>query len=253
MARTVAAVAKAAGVSVRTLHHYDQVGLLKPSRVAANGYRSYSREDVEQLQLILLLRHLEFGLEEIRALLHTPGFDRREALRNQLVLLKDKRRQLTQLIRTLEHTLRSAHGAGTMKDKELFEGLEQAKLQEEARERWGNTPAWRESQRKTRGYTREDWEKIRAEGAAAAHGVADNMDKGPDHADVQKHVRAHHQHISSRFYTCNAEMYEGLSQMWVDDPRFTAYWEGIRPGLAAFMREAVQVYVYNLLLEEERR
>lgn len=253
MARTVTSVAKAAGVSVRTLHHYDEVGLLKPSRVGANGYRTYSREDIERLQLILLLKKLRFSLEDVRALLQTPGFDRRAALENQLVLLKERRRELGVLIRTLKSTLKRTPGGAAMKDEELFEGLEESTLEEEARGRWGNTPAWKESQRRTRGYSKEDWDAIRAEGKAAAEGVAAHMEKGPESAEVQRCVRAHHRHINDRFYTCSAEMYDALAQMWVDDPRFTEYWDAIKPGLAAFMRLAVDVYVYDLLLKEERR
>ncbi|MBI5545409.1 MAG: MerR family transcriptional regulator [Deltaproteobacteria bacterium] len=253
MARTVTSVAKAAGISVRTLHHYDEVGLLKPSRVGANGYRYYSCEDVERLQLILVLKKLELSLEDIRTLLQTPGFDRRAALENQLLLLKERRRQTGVLIRTLRHTLKRTTGEAAMKDEELFEGLQEGTQQEEARGRWGNTPAWKESQRRSRGYSKEDWGAIRAEGKAAAEGVAAHMEKGPESVEVQRFVRAHHQHINDRFYTCSAEMYDRLAQMWVEDPRFTQYWDAIRPGLAAFMRQAVEVYVYDLLLQDERR
>ncbi len=127
-----------------------------------------------------------------------------------------------------------------------------SKHEDEARERWGRSYAWKESAKKTAAYGEADWDRIKAEGKAIAEGIAAAMDEGEDGAAVQAGVRAYHEYIGRSFYTCSAAMFEGLAELWGDDERFGAYWEAIRPGLTAFMRRAVRSYVRGLELEYER-
>lgn len=242
MTRTVKAVAKAAGVSVRTLHHYDAIGLLKPSGASQAGYRLYSREDVERLQHILFYRELEFSLAEIGALLEEPGLDRRAALERQRDALQARQAHTGVLIQTITKTLESLRGGRPMKDHELFQGTDPSQYEEEVRQRWGDTEAYKESKRRTKNLKKEDWDRLRAEGQDIAKGIAARMDKGPQDAEVQQWVGRHHQHICSRFYACSTQMYRGLAQMWAEDERFAAYWNAFRPGMTPFMVAAANVY-----------
>jgi MerR family transcriptional regulator, thiopeptide resistance regulator len=122
----------------------------------------------------------------------------------------------------------------------------------EAQERWGDSPAWRESRRRTAGWTKDDWARMKTDMRAVVERIAAGMDRGPADQEVQDAIRAYHEFIDQRFYTCPASMFLGLSDLWGEDERYAAYFEGVAPGLAAFAREAVRVYVEELLLVEER-
>jgi len=128
----------------------------------------------------------------------------------------------------------------------------QAANKAEARERWGNSPAWKESQRRTAAWKKDDWARMKTEMRAIVDRIAAGMENGPEDAEVQEAVRAYHEFIDQRFYTCPASMFLGISDLWGEDERYAAYFEGVAPGLAAFAREAVRVYVEELLLVEER-
>jgi DNA-binding transcriptional MerR regulator len=251
MGYTVKTVSGLAGVSIRTLHHYDEIGLLTPAGATESGYRLYSDRDLERLQQILFFRELEMGLKEIGEILDDPGFDRRQALVNQRQALMVRRERIKRLIRTIDQTLESLEGGKGMKEKEMFEGFDAARYEAEAKEKWGDTPQWKESQRKTRRYTKVDWAAIRGENARIIQGIADAMGRGERDAAVQDGVRQFHEHINRRYYTCTAEIFRGLADGYVDDPRFAATWEKIKPGLAAFLRKAMLVYCDTLPREAE--
>src|SRR5688500_8967349 len=144
---TVGQVAELARVTVRTLHHYDEIGLLAPSGRTRTGYRQYSATDLRRLHQILLFRELGFPLETIRQLLDDPDFDRRKALEAQRALLAERLGQTEAILRGIDRALAELNGEGEMKGEELFEGFEEAnrQYQDEARERWGDTEAYRES------------------------------------------------------------------------------------------------------------
>lgn len=242
MAYTVKAVADIAGISVRALHHYDAIGLLKPADLSAAGYRLYSRADLERLQQILLFRELGFALGDIREVIERPGFDRDQALRKHRQLLVERRDRLTALIESVDRTLTTMERGGTMDEKSMFDGFDQSRYEEEARQRWGRTDAYKESTRRAKLYTKDDWTAIKAEWGAIESGLAALMDGSPADPAVQTLVERHRRLITDRFYDCTLEIYRGLAEMYVADDRFAAHYEAIRPGMAGFMRAAMLAY-----------
>ena len=249
MAYTVKVVADLAGVSIRTLHHYDDIGLLKPAQVSAAGYRLYTESDLERLQQILFFRELGFGLPEIRAALDTPGFDRKKALVAHKKALLERQERVERLIQTIDHTLETMERGTRMDDKELkdlFDGFDHTQYEEEARQRWGGSKEYEESVRRTKKYTKQDWEAIKAETGAIAPAIAELMDLGPADPQVQEWVRKWHEAINKWFYTCSLEVFRGLGQMYVADYRFAENYEKVKPGLAQFMCDAMGIYCDKL-------
>lgn len=246
MAYTVKAVADLAGISIRTLHHYDEIGLLTPANVTASGYRLYTEEDLEQLQQVLFFRELGFALHDIREFMGSPGFDRREALRSHKKLLLERQDRLERLIQSVDRTLESIERGIRMNEKELFDGFEPSKYEEEAKQRWGNTQAYKQSMERTKKYTKADWDEMKAEGAAINQGLAALMDRDPADPEVQEWIRRHHMQINDKFYTCSTEIYRGLADMYVADERFAANYEAVKPGLTKFMRAAMHAYCDQL-------
>lgn len=243
MALTVKKVAALTGLTVRALHHYDHLGLLRPAGTSAAGYRLYDEDDLARLQQVMFFRELGFGLSEIRDILDRPGFDRREALVAHRRLLLEERKRLDRLIVSVEHTLESIEGGTHMADEELFEGFSRKQAEEyrqEARARWGESVD--ESYARTSKYSKEDWNEIQAESGEIYQGLADRMDRDPADPGVQAFIERHHRHISERFYECPTEQYRCLGDLYVDDPRFTANYDKMRPGLAVFVRAAIQVF-----------
>lgn len=244
MPYTVAQLATLAGVSVRTLHHYDRVGLLKPSRSAANGYRTYGEAELLQLQQILFFRELEFPLGEIRRIVTAPGFDMRAALEDQRRLLVLKRKRLTGLMRTIDTTLEKLTKQKPMDDKEMYGSFSKEEMDaytEEAKQRWGHTEAWKQSQERTKHWTKEDYKRIAEEGAKFTKVVASHMGEDPASAPVQELIAKHYDALRT-FYEPNLVMYRGLADMYVADGRFKAYYEKFAPGLAQFMHDAMHAY-----------
>ena len=129
-----------------------------------------------------------------------------------------------------------------MADRDLFDGFDPTRYEEEARERWGDTPQWKESQARTRPYTREDWVAIRKENDEIVRGIAARMDKGPADPRVQELVKRYHHHINDRYYTCTLEIFRALAENNTGDPRFIATWEKVKTGMADFMRRAMIHY-----------
>ncbi len=237
----VGEVAKLAHVSVRALHHYDATGLLAPSGRSANGYRLYAAEDLERLQLVLFYRELGFGLDEIRGLLTDPAFERRRTLNEQRRLLTVQALRLENMLTLIDRTLASE---GTvMNDEEMFEvfgDFDPATCEDEVRERWGETDAYRESARRTSGYTRADWQRFREESERVGATIASLMDAGvaPDDPRALDAVEEARLQIDRWFYQCSRALHARLGEMYVADPRFTATYESIRPGMAAYIRAA---------------
>lgn len=240
MAWTVRVVAQLAGITIRTLHHYDEIGLLRPSQVNAAGYRLYVTSDLERLQQILFFKELGFGLDQIRQIIDDPGFDRQEALVQHRVMLLERQERLNRLIRSVDRTLDTIERGIPLSEKELFAGFDP--YAEEAKERWGQTEAYKESARRVKTYTKADWEAIKAEETAINQGLAALMDREPADPAVQEWIRRKHQHINDRFYTCSTAVFRGLGDLYVADERFAAVYEKVKPGLTAFMRAAMQIY-----------
>lgn len=249
MSFTVKAAAELAGISIRTLHHYDEIGLLKPAHVSAAGYRLYTADDLEQLQQILFFRELGFSLHEIREIISRPGFDRQQALVEHRQHLLQRQERLGRLIDTIDHTLYLMERSIPMNEKEmnvLFDGFDHAQYEEEARQRWGHSKEYQESAQRTKRYTKEDWVAIKAEMGQISQTIASLMDRGPADAEVQEWIRRWHQLINDRFYTCSTEIFRALGNGYVEDERFTATYEKIKPGMAQFMQAAMSVYCDKL-------
>jgi DNA-binding transcriptional MerR regulator len=244
MAFTVGELAKLTGVTVRTLHHYDEIGLVRPSGRSAGGYRLYDDSDVLRLQQVLLHRELGLPLEQIAAVLDAPGFARAEALRAQRAALVEKRDRLDGMLAAVDAALRLEEGTIDMKDqdvKSMFEGFDHAQYEEEAKQRWGGTDAYKESARRTKQYGKPEWEQIRGEAEAIYARLAELMAEGasPDDARCKGVVEAHRAHIDRWFYPCSKEMHVNLAEMYVSDPRFTANLDKVGPGFARFLRDAI--------------
>lgn len=243
---TVKEVAELAAVSVRTLHHYDAIGLLQPARADHTGYRLYTEADLDQLQQVLFLRELGFSLQDIKMMINRPDFDRKQALLEHKQVLHARYQRLVRLMKTIDDTLDAMERGTSMSKKDMFAGFNPAQYEEEARQRWGHTPAWAESQKRATGYSKEDWNTIRQEGEAIEQGIASLMDRVPTDPEVQAWIQKHHEHINNRYYTCPAEMYRALGNMYVEDERFTAHYEKIRPGMAQFIQAAIGIYCDRL-------
>jgi DNA-binding transcriptional MerR regulator len=246
---TVKAVADMASVSVRTLHHYDHIGLLKPTSTSPAGYRLYADTDLGRLQQVLFFRELGFGLQEIKAIVDSPSFDRREALRAHRRFLIEEQKRFGRLVDLVDRTIDTLERGTSMSDRERFAGFDEAKheeYREEARQRWGQTEAYQESERRTARYSKADWDVIKAESEEITRVIAALSERDPADPEVQRWIARHHGQINQRFYTCPPEIYRGLGDMYVDDPRFTAVYDSVKPGLARFMRDAMHVYADGL-------
>lgn len=239
--KTVGEVAELSGVTVRTLHHYDELGLLSPSGRSEAGYRQYSYDDLARLREILTWRALGFGLTEIAALLDDPGRDRLAALERQRELVGREIERLGALAAAVDAAI-AAHVNGTrMEETTMFEGFDPSEYEEEARERWGHTDAYRESARRAAQYGEAEWDEIRAEAEAITRELVALMRAGEpaDGPAARALAERHRTHISRWFYPCSPQMHRGLAEMYVADPRFTQTYEREAEGLAAYVHDAI--------------
>jgi DNA-binding transcriptional MerR regulator len=237
-------VARLAHVSVRTLRHYDALGLLRPSGRSAAGYRLYTDGDLERLQTVLFHKELGFRLEAIRELLAEPGFDRREALRAQRALLARRAGRLDAMLALIDKTLAAMDEGVPMGREELIEvfgDFDPAEHEDEARERWGDTDAYRESARRARRYTKDDWGRCRAESDEVGGSLATLMDEGvpPEDRRAMEAAERHRLLIDAWFYPCDHEIHEQLGRMYAADARFAATYENVRLGLAKYLCAAI--------------
>ena len=240
--KTVHEVAALTGVTVRTLHHYDQIGLLHPKELTAAGYRLYDEESLARLQQILFFRELDLPLAEIRELLDDERFDAQATLQKHRRLLAMKRDRLDGLIRLTDEILK---GEKIMSFKE-FDQTEIAKARAEyaaeAKERWGDTAAYAENERRTRDYDGEKWQQTEEESARIFRAFAAEMDKAPDDPAVQALVVQWRDYISANFYECTDEILAGLGEMYTADPRFQKNIDQHAAGLAAFIAKAIAAH-----------
>jgi DNA-binding transcriptional MerR regulator len=242
---TVGQVAERFGVTVRTLHHYDEIGLLRPSARSSAGYRLYTEEDVTRLQHVVVYRRLDFSLEEIAVLLaEGDGPARVEHLRRQRSAVMSRLGELGELVTAIDRALeREMTGTGLTRDeqRELFGDGFSDEYAAEAEERWGDSAAWRQSQQRTARYTREDWEAVKAESEAVVAAFVAAMEAGlpPTSEEAMDAAEGARRQIHDRFYDLTAEFHRHLGDMYVSDPRFTKTYEDVRPGLAQYVRDAI--------------
>ncbi|HZG54993.1 MerR family transcriptional regulator [Paenibacillus sp.] len=240
----VSEVAALVGISVRTLHHYDEIGLLTPGHVTEAGYRMYDDGDLERLQQILFLRELDLPLKKIRDVLDAPDFDRERALELHRKLLLEKRDRLDKVLATLEKTIRHAKGEISMTNEEKFEGFDFSRnpYEQEARERWGDR-AVDASNAKVQSLTKEQQQAL-GERMGAIYERLAALRHGPaDGDEAQEAIRAWYEFLNGSFgHHYSLEAFKGLGQMYVDDERFTNNIDKHGEGLATFMRDAMAVF-----------
>jgi DNA-binding transcriptional MerR regulator len=244
MTLTVSQVARTTGISVRTLHHYDEIGLVRPSGRSAAGYRLYAPADLERLQRVLFYRELSIPLEEIARILDDPTIDERVALNTQRKMLIDDIERSQALVAAVDAAIARIERGEAMTTEDdvraAFGEFDPTKYEDEARERWGDTPAFQESQRRTKGYTQDDWQLIRREGDEIFARLAGLLAAGTPPSDpaAMDAAEDHRRHIERWFYPCSRAMHRGLGDMYIQDSRFQATLDGIRDGLAAYARAA---------------
>ncbi|WP_328385377.1 MerR family transcriptional regulator [Streptomyces sp. NBC_00400] len=244
MSYSVGQVAAFAGVTVRTLHHYDEIGLLLPGERNHAGHRRYGEDDLDRLQQILFYRELGFPLDEVGALLDDPHADPQEHLRRQHDLLTGRIGRLQEMAAAVEHAMEARRMNVRLTPEEKFEvfgDFDPDEYAAEAEERWGGTDAYKESQRRAATYTKDDWKRLTAEFDALHRRMADLLaqDVPADSEAAMNVAEEHRRFISGTYYDCPYEMHSGLGEMYVTDERFTATYEAIRPGLAVYMRDAM--------------
>jgi len=242
-ALTVGQVAERFGVTVRTLHHYDEIGLVRPHRTAS-GYRVYTDDDLERLQHVVVYRRLGFPLEEIGPLLDDPHADVEAHLCRQRAAVVSRLDEMRDLVAAIDRALEAQMNGNALtpeEQKELFgEGFSE-EYAREAEERWGDTDAYRQSQERTRRYTRDDWRRIAAEGEEVTARFVALMRAGaaPDSAEAMDAAEAHRAQIDRWFYAVAYPMHRGLADMYLADPRFTKTYDDREPGLAQYVHDAI--------------
>ena len=238
----ISEVAKLTGKTVRTLHYYDEIGLLKPSEITEAGYRLYSREDLEILQQILFFRELDFPLSQIKEIMNNPNYDKEEALKKQKELLIQQRQRIEGLIKLIEKRI---EGDNNMSFKEFdMNEIEENKKKyaKEVKERWGTSKAYEESEKKTSSYNKEKWGDINQETSEIFKGFAELRNSDPGSEEVQELVRRWQKYITDNFYTCTNEILSGLGLMYVEDERFKENLDKNGEGTAKLMAEAIKIY-----------
>lgn len=238
--KTVNEVSKLTGVSIRTLHHYDEIGLLKPTNVSEAGYRLYDDKALEKLHTILLFRELEFPLRDIKAIMQSPSFDPTQALEQQIQLLEKKYKHIGRLIALASEIQRRGKAAMGF---EAFDKSEIEQYKKEARQRWGSTEAYQEyvhrQLRKTPEQSQNEGEEVMAflkEAASLRH-------LPPESPQVQQKVKELQEMFTRNFYTCTNEILSTLGEMYVDSERFRQNIDKeCGDGAAVFLRSAIRIY-----------
>ena len=243
---TVKQLSKLAGITPRTLHYYDEIGLLKPSHVGENGYRYYAEEALLRLQQILLYRELDLPLENIKRILASQDFYIQQALENHRTALQQRISRLERLTQTVDLTLAHLRGEIEMSNKQLFEPFNEEQIAEYEKEagQMYDPETVKASYKKWKNYTTADKQRIGEEGNAVYRDLLAVMPKGAASPEVQACIERWRRHMDY-FWTPSLEQLNGLADLYNDDPRFRANYDKIDPQLAPFMREAVRIYVKN--------
>jgi DNA-binding transcriptional MerR regulator len=243
---TVKKLSRLAGITPRTLHYYDEIGLLKPTRVGDNGYRYYGEESLFRLQQILLYRRLDMPLDSIKKIMGRRDFDVMSALESHKQELRKRIAQMERLVTTVDDTILHLKGKKEMSQKQLFEAFneeQQAEYEKEAMRKY-DPAIVKASNKKWKSYSAAEKQRIQEEGNAVYEGFLRSMPKGAASPEAQACVEAWRKHMDY-FWTPNDGQLLGLADGYNSDPRFKANFDKIHPGLAGFVREAVKVYLKN--------
>lgn len=249
MEYTIQKLAQLAGISTRTLRYYDEIGILKPARTNSSGYRIYGQKQVDILQQIMFYRELGVQLELIKDILTDPDFDSVTALQEHREKLLAKRSQIEILIENVDKTLTQKEGRIQMADKDKFEGFKknlvdenEKKYGKEIREKYGEDTV-NASNAKMMNMTQEQYEAFTKLGEELNETLAKAMETGNPASELaQKTADLHKQWLSFTWGQYSKEAHAGLAQMYVDDERFTAYYDQVKPGAAVFLRDAIHIF-----------
>lgn len=249
MEYTVQKLGRLAGISARTIRYYDEIGILKPARISSSGYRIYGQKEVDLLQQILFYRELGVDLDSIKKIVTAPSFDGAKALREHHIKLLAKREQLDILIKNVEKTIALTEGRIEMTDSEKFEGFKQklieeneAKYGKEIRGKYGDDVIDK-SNAYLNNMSKEDFDRMNSLSEQVLEMLAEAVKTGDPSGPLgQKAADLHKQWISLCWGHYNKEAHANLAQMYVDDERFTAYYDKVQPGAAVFLRDAVKIY-----------
>ncbi|GHF16403.1 HTH-type transcriptional activator TipA [Kordiimonas sediminis] len=252
-------VAALSGVTVRTLHHYDKIGLLRPTARTSSGYRLYSEDALFRLQQIIIGREMGLSLEDIRASLDAPDFDLRAMLVRQRQCLEEKKDRTETMLKAIDTALASIDGTAPPQktgtdseekimsqkarpDKTMFKGFSPDAYGAEAKEKWGHTEMYAESQRRSGTYSKDDWDRLNAEQGMIFDALATEMraGKAPDDPVVQSLVQDHRAYIDRWFYPCSMDMHAALADMYRQDARFQRTIDTHGDGLALYLADAIQ-------------
>jgi DNA-binding transcriptional MerR regulator len=249
MEYTVQKLGLLAGVSTRTLRYYDEIGILKPARINSSGYRIYGQTEVDKLQQILFYKELGFHLDKIKDIVNSPSFNAAKALSEHREQLLDKRVQLDRLIANVEKTIDFNEGRIMMTDKEKFEGFKQKMVEDnenkfgkEIREKYGDD-AVNKSNQKVLNMTQNEHDEVTKLSEDLHTTLAEAFKTGDPAGELaQKAADLHKQWLIYYWNEYSKEAHAGLAQMYVDDERFTAYYDKEQPGTAEFLRDAIYIY-----------
>ncbi len=237
-------LATLAGVSVRTLHHYDKIGLLKPSGRSESKYRYYKKAELLRLQQILLYKELDFTLAQITDILDDPGFDLLQAMQQHKKELQKRKSRMAVLLSTIDNTIHQLKNKNQKMDyNEMYKGFskEQAEaLQKEAAEKWG-AETIAKSNKRILSMSKGDWAALKQKGEDINIALATNMSLKPGDLKIQELIQQHYE-MTGCYFDVTPEIYKKLGTMYVEDERFKAYYEKYKKGLAEFIRDAIHVY-----------
>lgn len=243
MRYSISEMAKCSGVSVRTLHYYDRIGLLHPSEVTAgNGYRWYGQAELLRLQQILLYRELDFSLTEIGEILSAPNYDVRQALQRQRELLALQQKRLSRLMGLLDKQLKGAQNMEFSEFSTAELDAAKAAYRAEAREKWGHTTAWRQSEEKAQKRTKPEESALQSQMNDLLRQFAAARHTDPAGAEAQQLVKAWQAFLTAHYYDCTEEILAGLGQMYTADDRFRANLDQLGAGTAAFLSAAIAAF-----------
>ncbi len=240
---TIKKLADIAGVSVRTLHYYDELGLLVPDSRSSSGYRFYDEKDISRLQQIMFFRELGFNLNDIKKIVTQPDFDVLEALKSHRALLRKKAERIDELLATVDKTVKKLKGEANMDIKEYYQGFSDEKIEKyrnEVRERWGEKTL-RESEARVMKMGKEKFAELQAEGGRIFQAIADNMAKGHDSEVIQAEVRKWRQWLKN-FHHYSDEAVLGLGRGYSQHPEFAAFFRKIHQDLPVFLTRAIEYY-----------